>query len=62
MAFLKLERSGRYNEDLIVNTDEVSTFYEDRYTTYISYIVVMKNGEKLSITYDSYKKLLASLT
>lgn len=62
MAFIKLERSSRYNENIIVNTDEVSTFYEDRYSSYTDYIVVMKNGEKHNITYESYKKLLNCLT
>lgn len=59
MAFLRLTRAGRYNEDLTVNTEEISEFYEDRHLTYSDYILVMKNGIKYCINYDSYRKLLS---
>ena len=57
MAFLKLKMAGRWNDSVTVNTEDISSFYEDRGASYTDYYVVMRNGNRFRINYESYKIL-----
>lgn len=56
MALVKLTCSNR--SEVAINTDDISSLYEDRGFSYCDYIVKLKNGDAYSLDYESYNKLL----
>lgn len=56
MALVKLICSNR--REVAINTDEISSLYEDRGFSYCDYVVKMKNGDAFSLDYASYQRLM----
>lgn len=56
MALVKLICSNR--NEVAINTDEISSLYEDRGFSYCEYVVKLKNGDAFSLDYASYQRLM----
>ena len=55
MALLRLK--GRRGDDIIVNSDEISSIHEEGGFSYRDYVLILKNGTRYLLNYDSYSKI-----
>ena len=57
MAFKKLSSVNGY-EDILVNTDDISSCHVEGGFSYTDYVLTLKNGTKYYLKRDSYYKVL----